>query len=149
MEKLNCSGVRSVDSASTHTHTPHPYDVILSDIISAYGHGLEFMLNHNTTFSIGKYDCDDKKPTTGDPGLLQIMTQVSSLIINVSCSVKYRAYICICLIVECSCLFSSFIRTNDYPLNKNHIKSHMVSPLTRLFSCILNTCILVFNICFV
>lgn len=62
-------------------------DAILSDIISAYGYGLEYMLNHNTTFSIGKYDCDDKKPTIGEPGLLQIITRVSSLISDVSCSV--------------------------------------------------------------
>lgn len=62
-------------------------DAILSDIISAYGYGLEYMLNHNTTFSIGKYDCDDKKPSIGEPGLLQIITRVSSLISDVSCSV--------------------------------------------------------------
>lgn len=62
---------------------------------------------------------------------------------------EYRAYSYICLIVECSCLFSSFICTNDFPLNKNHIKSHMVSPVTRLLSFIL-ACYLyiIYNICF-
>lgn len=63
------------------------FDVILSDIILVYGYGLEYMLNYNMIFFIGKYDCDDKKFMIGELGFFQIIIWVSSLISDVSCSV--------------------------------------------------------------
>lgn len=88
-------------------------DAILSDIISAYGYGLEYMLNHNTTFSIGKYNCDDKKPSIGEPGLLQIITRVSSLISDVSCSVEIQGLYL--HLFNCIVLFSFLFFLQFYP----------------------------------
>ena len=55
-------------------------DVIVEDIISAYGHSLEFMINQNGTYSIGKYNCNDKNPTPLGAEILHILTKVNSLI---------------------------------------------------------------------
>ena len=55
-------------------------DGIVEDIISAYGHSLESMINQNGTYSSGKYNCNDKKPTSLGAELLQILTKVNSLI---------------------------------------------------------------------
>ena len=55
-------------------------DGIVEDIISAYGHSLESMINQNGTYPSGKYNCNDKNPTSLGAELLQILTKVNSLI---------------------------------------------------------------------
>ncbi|XP_048763406.2 glutamate receptor ionotropic, delta-2-like [Ostrea edulis] len=48
---------------------------ILTDVISAYGYSLELMLKSNSSYSIGKYDCNDNRPTTGGRHLLQSLVK--------------------------------------------------------------------------